>query len=80
MADASVEAVRRLRADEFPIIGYTWFPLFSLFRWSYRSGRGPLGAYLTDVGLWTCVTTAAVGWNASRRRSRIASANMSPPR
>jgi len=21
-------------------------------RWSYRSSRGPLGAYLTDMGLW----------------------------
>ncbi len=53
--DASIAAVRALRAADVPVIGYTWFPLFSLFRWSYRSGRRELDAYLTHMGLWDLV-------------------------
>jgi hypothetical protein len=49
---ASLEAVRRLRAGGVPVIGYTWFPLFTMVDWAYRSGRRPLEAYRLDLGLY----------------------------
>jgi beta-glucosidase/6-phospho-beta-glucosidase/beta-galactosidase len=50
--DASTAAIARLRASGVPVIGYTWFPAFSLVTWSYRRGRRPIEAYLTHMGLW----------------------------
>jgi beta-glucosidase len=50
--ESSVEAVAGLRAAGVPIIGYTWFPAFSLVTWSYRRGRRPMEAYLNHMGLW----------------------------
>jgi beta-glucosidase/6-phospho-beta-glucosidase/beta-galactosidase len=50
--DASIEAVRRLRARGIPLVGYTWWPLFALVSWPYRTGHRPLAAYLEQMGLW----------------------------
>lgn len=50
--DESVAAAGRLRDDGIPLIGYTWFPAFSLFAWSYQRGRRPAEAYLAHMGLW----------------------------
>jgi hypothetical protein len=50
--DESVAAAGRLRDDGIPLIGYTWFPAFSLFAWSYQRGRRPTEAYLAHMGLW----------------------------
>ena len=48
----SVAAVSRIREDDLPVIGYTWFPAFSLVTWSYRTGSKPTEAYMTHMGLW----------------------------
>ncbi len=50
--DASLEVVRRLRGEGRPVIGYTWWPLFSLVGWDYRKGRNKLATYLVHMGLW----------------------------
>ena len=50
--EESVAAVGRLLDDGIPIIGYTWFPAFSLVTWAYRRGRRPTEAYLAHMGLW----------------------------
>ena len=50
--EASVDVVRDLREDGIPVIGYTWFPAFSLVTWAYRRGKRPMEAYLTHMGLW----------------------------
>jgi beta-glucosidase len=50
--ESSVEAIREVRMSGVPIIGYTWFPAFSLVTWSYRRGRRPMEAYLNHMGLW----------------------------
>jgi hypothetical protein len=50
--DASVAAIAELRATGVPVIGYTWFPAFSLVTWSYRRGRRPVEAYINHMGLW----------------------------
>lgn len=50
--DQSVEAVRRLRADGIPVVGYTWWPLFSIVSWAYQQGNKELSDYMVDLGLW----------------------------
>lgn len=50
--DASVSAVRALRQTGIPVIGYTWFPLFTMIDWRYRTGRKPKEAYLLELGLY----------------------------
>lgn len=50
--DESLEVLRRVRAENIPVIGYTWWPLFSLVGWNYRQGRKLIGAYLAHMGLW----------------------------
>lgn len=50
--DESVGAVHNLRAQGVPVVGYTWFPLFSMFDWNYRRQRRPLANYLIHLGLY----------------------------
>jgi hypothetical protein len=50
----TVAAVRRLREGGVPVVGYTWFPFFSMFSWYYRRGRRPLSEYLLNLGLYDC--------------------------
>src|SRR5690606_8527894 len=50
--DRSVAAVRRLRAEDVPLIGYTWWPLFALVTWAYRQGVHPPEYYFKQMGLW----------------------------
>lgn len=50
--DASVSAVRRVRAAGIPMLGYTWWPLFALVTWAYRQGVHPAQYYLKQMGLW----------------------------
>jgi beta-glucosidase len=49
---ASVAAVRRLRSSGVPVLGYTWFPLFTMIDWRYRLGRRPVERYRIDLGLY----------------------------
>jgi hypothetical protein len=51
--EASVAAIRRLRAEGVPVLGYTWFPLFTMIDWRYRYGKRPLEHYHLDLGLYT---------------------------
>lgn len=50
--DETLAAVRQLRRDGLPVIGYTWFPLFTMIDWAYRQGRRPLKHYLLHLGLY----------------------------
>ncbi len=50
--DASVDAVRQTRADGIPLLGYTWWPLFTLVTWAYRQGLRPTEYYYKHMGLW----------------------------
>lgn len=51
--ESSMAAIRRLRSRGIPVIGYTWFPLFTMIDWRYRFGRGPLEEYYLELGLYT---------------------------
>lgn len=50
--EASVQAMRRLRGRGIPLVGYTWWPMFSLVAWAYRQGTHPVSYYLEQMGLW----------------------------
>ena len=50
--DDSLAAVRRLREQGVPLVGYTWWPLFALVTWGYRQGTHPPSYYLKQMGLW----------------------------
>ncbi len=63
--EASVAAVKRLRGQGIPVVGYTWFPLFTMIDWDYRTGRQPLANYRLDLGLYTLADVA----NGSRWRA-----------
>jgi hypothetical protein len=63
---ASVAAIRRLRSQGVPVLGYTWFPLFTMIDWRYRFGRGPLEQYRLELGLYTLDESAGGGrWRAT---------------
>jgi len=49
---ASLEAIRGLRARGVPVIGYTWFPLFTMVDWRYRTGREPVEHYHLELGMY----------------------------
>lgn len=51
--ESSTVAIRRLRAEGIPVLGYTWFPLFTMIDWRYRFGRGPVEEYRLELGLYT---------------------------
>jgi beta-glucosidase/6-phospho-beta-glucosidase/beta-galactosidase len=48
----SVKAIKELRGQGIPVIGYTWFPLYDLINWDYREGTEPVEKYLEPMGLW----------------------------
>ena len=50
--NASVGAVKQLRAGGVPVLGYTWFPLFTMIDWRYRFGNKPLDDYRLELGLF----------------------------
>lgn len=60
--EASVTAVRQLRAEAVPVVGYTWFPLFTMIDWRYRFGRGPVEEYRLDLGLYTLDESSDTRW------------------
>jgi beta-glucosidase len=62
--ESSVEAVRSLRTSGVPVVGYTWFPLFTMIDWRYRLGRGPIESYRIELGLYK-LSEAIIGsrWN-----------------
>jgi beta-glucosidase/6-phospho-beta-glucosidase/beta-galactosidase len=48
----SLATVKRLRESGVPVVGYTWFPLFTMVDWRYRLGRRAIERYYIDLGLY----------------------------
>jgi beta-glucosidase/6-phospho-beta-glucosidase/beta-galactosidase len=61
--EASVTAIRALRGRGVPVLGYTWFPLFTMIDWRNRFGRGPLEEYRLELGLYTLNGPQGARWN-----------------
>lgn len=55
----SIELVHRLRSDGIPLVGYTWWPLFSLVDWDVRESRRPPSERLVHMGLYDIVPGAS---------------------
>jgi len=50
--DETIAAVREVRAEGLPVIGYTWFPLITMIDWEYRTSSLPVADHLLHLGLW----------------------------
>jgi hypothetical protein len=48
----TLAAVRDLRGEGVPVVGYTWFPLFTMIEWKYRWSRKGLEQHLLHLGLY----------------------------
>lgn len=49
---SGVQAIKALRGQGVLVLGYTWFPVFTMIDWSYRLGRGPVDRYRLELGLY----------------------------
>lgn len=60
-----VAAVKQVRSEGVPVIGYTWFPLFTMIDWRYRHGRRPAAQYRVELGLYTLGNGHGWRWHAT---------------
>lgn len=56
---SSVASIRSLRSEGVPVIGYTWFPLFTMIDWRYRFSDAPLEDFYLELGLYSLNRTNA---------------------
>ena len=49
---SSVTSIKGLRAEGIPVIGYTWFPLFTMVDWRYRFANEPVDKFYLELGLY----------------------------
>lgn len=52
--DDTIYAVGEARLAGIPVVGYTWFPLFTMIGWEYRASGKPVDQHLLHLGLWDC--------------------------
>jgi beta-glucosidase/6-phospho-beta-glucosidase/beta-galactosidase len=50
--ESSVGMIKTLRQEGVPVIGYTWFPLFTMIDWRYRFSTEPLENFYLELGLY----------------------------
>lgn len=50
--ESSVGMIKKLRGDGVPVIGFTWFPLFTMVDWRYRFSTEPLENFYLELGLY----------------------------
>lgn len=50
--ESSVATIKGLRQESIPVIGYTWFPLFTMIDWRYRFAQGPVEDFYLELGLY----------------------------
>lgn len=53
----TIDSVKVARAAAIPVIGYTWFPVFSMVDWEYQNNTKPLADNLIQLGLWDASIT-----------------------
>jgi beta-glucosidase/6-phospho-beta-glucosidase/beta-galactosidase len=51
--DASVRRIREMRVDGVDVVGYTWWPVFDMYEWTYRHSTAPRVDHLLSMGLWS---------------------------
>lgn len=50
--ESSVGMIKNLRSSGVPVIGYTWFPFFTMIDWRYRFATEPLEDFYLELGLY----------------------------
>lgn len=50
--ESSVRVVKQMRSTGIPVIGYTWFPLFTMVDWRYRFADGPIEDFYLELGMF----------------------------
>lgn len=50
--ESSVSMIRDVRKSGVPVIGYTWFPLFTMVDWRYRFSTDPVDSFYLELGLY----------------------------
>jgi beta-glucosidase len=50
--ESSLSVIKRLRGNGVPVIGYTWFPMFTMVDWRYRFATDPVENYYLELGLY----------------------------
>src|SRR5205085_824324 len=63
----SLAAIPTFRAAGLPVVGYTWWPLFDLIDWVYRSGARPVEDYITRLGPGTLAPQQVAGFFGAMR-------------
>ena len=76
--DESVKAIRALRSRGVPVVGYTWFPLFTMIDWRYRLGSGPLEDYRIELGLFRLRGQEGVRWEPTALAEAMRRLTQSP--
>ena len=56
--DASVGLADQLRAEGVPLVGYTWWPLFDMYEWTWRHTDLPRAEHLLTMGLYDLKETS----------------------
>ncbi len=59
---SSLATIKALRARGIPVLGYTWFPLFTMVDWRYRTGKAPLEQYYLELGLYRLGPAGSPRW------------------
>jgi beta-glucosidase len=59
--ETSVNAIKILRSQGVPVLGYTWFPMFTMIDWRYRLGRRPMDQYRIELGLYKLIENTGNG-------------------
>jgi hypothetical protein len=67
--DASVDAVDRMRDDGRRVVGYTWWPLFDMYEWTWRHSTRPRQDFLLTMGLYDLVESPG---GLARRKNAVA--------
>ena len=68
--DRSVACVGDLRESGLRVVGYTWWPLFDMYEWTYRHSTRPKADHLLTMGLFDLVEEP--GGHLDRRRNAVA--------
>lgn len=50
--DASLDALHGLRAEGLDVVAYTWWPLFDMYEWTWRTSTAPRAEHLLAMGLY----------------------------
>ena len=76
--NSSLSSIKQARGEGIPVVGYTWFPLFTMIEWHYRFSRRPKEEYLVELGLYRLSSDGAPRWRPTRLVNEVRRAIQRP--